>query len=79
MRERSMSETGGAALPGGPSEMQVLLGPEGKAGLAGAEGRGERILPTTGTGSQRPRAFSHSGVHGMESEWESQVWGHFWG
>ncbi|XP_067317745.1 protein capicua homolog isoform X2 [Anolis sagrei] len=73
MRERSMSETGGAALPGGPSEMQVLLGPEGKAGLAGAEGRGERILPTTGTGAQRPRAFSHSGVHGMESEWESQV------
>ncbi|XP_062818739.1 protein capicua homolog isoform X3 [Anolis carolinensis] len=75
MRERSMSETGGAALPGGPSEMQVLLGPEGKAGLAGsgAEGRGERILPVTGTGAQRPRAFSHSGVHGMESDWESQM------
>ncbi|XP_061452825.1 protein capicua homolog isoform X2 [Rhineura floridana] len=73
-RERSMSETGTAAVPGGPSEMQVLLGPEGKAGVAGSgHGHGERILPTAGPGAQRPRAFSHSGVHGMESDRDSQV------
>ncbi|XP_053123853.1 protein capicua homolog isoform X2 [Hemicordylus capensis] len=73
-RERSMSETGTAALPGGPSEMQVLLGPEGKAGVVGTgHGHGERLLPMVGPGAQRPRAFSHSGVHGMESDRDSQV------
>ncbi|XP_060131609.1 protein capicua homolog isoform X2 [Zootoca vivipara] len=73
-RERSMSETGTAAVPGGPSEMQVLLGPEGKAGMVGSgHGHGERILPSAGPGAQRPRAFSHSGVHGMESNHDSQV------
>ncbi|XP_015264895.1 PREDICTED: protein capicua homolog isoform X2 [Gekko japonicus] len=74
MRERSMSETGTAAVPGGPSEMQALLGPEGKVGVMGAgHGHGERILPMSGPGAQRPRAFSHSGVHGLESDRDSQV------
>ncbi|XP_077192867.1 protein capicua homolog isoform X2 [Paroedura picta] len=74
MRERSMSETGTAAVPGGPSEMQALLGPEGKAGVVGSgHGHGERILPVSGPGAQRPRAFSHSGVHGLESDHDSQV------
>ncbi|XP_048355983.1 protein capicua homolog isoform X1 [Sphaerodactylus townsendi] len=74
MRERSMSETGTAAVPGGPSEMQALLGSEGKAGLVGSgHGHGERILPMPGSGAQRPRAFSHSGVHGLESDRDSQV------
>nr|XP_020663604.1 protein capicua homolog isoform X2 [Pogona vitticeps] len=73
-RERSMSETGTGAVPGGPSEMQVLLSAEGKAGVIGpGHGHGERILPTAGPGAQRPRAFSHSGVHGLESDRDSQV------
>ncbi|XP_044290792.1 protein capicua homolog isoform X2 [Varanus komodoensis] len=73
-RERSMSETGTAGVPGGPSEMQVLLGPEGKAGVVGSgHGHGERILAAVGPGAQRPRAFSHSGVHGLESDRDSQV------
>uniref|UniRef100_A0A8D0HBZ9 Protein capicua homolog n=1 Tax=Sphenodon punctatus TaxID=8508 RepID=A0A8D0HBZ9_SPHPU len=71
-RERSMSETGTAAVPGGSSEMQALLGPEGKAGVMGS-GHGERILHLAGPGAQRPRAFSHSGVHGLESERDSQA------
>lgn len=54
--------------------MQALLGPEGKAGVMGSgHGHGERILPVVGTGAQRPRAFSHSGVHGLESDRDSQV------
>lgn len=52
--------------------MQVLMGPEGKAGIIGSS-HGERILPMAGPGAQRPRAFSHSGVHGLESDRDSQV------
>ncbi|KAM6428562.1 protein capicua homolog isoform 1-T4 [Liasis olivaceus] len=70
-RERSMSETGPAAVPGGTSEM--LLGPDGKVGILGSgHSHGERILPS-GSDAQRPRAFSHSGVHGMESDRDNQV------
>ncbi|KAJ6663740.1 hypothetical protein lerEdw1_009819 [Lerista edwardsae] len=71
-RERSMSETGTAAVPGGPSEMQVLLGPDSKTGIVGS-GHGERMLAMAGPGAQRPRAFSHSGVHGLESDRDSQM------
>ncbi|XP_038622978.1 LOW QUALITY PROTEIN: protein capicua homolog [Tachyglossus aculeatus] len=67
MRERSMSETGTAAAPGVSAELlsaaaHTLLASEAKApGSGGAE----RVLPG-GPGPARPRAFSHSGVHGLE-------------
>uniref|UniRef100_A0A8C8SJ44 Protein capicua homolog n=1 Tax=Pelusios castaneus TaxID=367368 RepID=A0A8C8SJ44_9SAUR len=70
-RERSMSETGMAAVPGASSEMAVLAGPEGKAPAPG-----ERLIHVAGPGVQhpRPRAFSHSGVHGLEvGERDSQA------
>ncbi|XP_056653016.1 protein capicua homolog isoform X2 [Monodelphis domestica] len=77
MRERSMSETGTAAAPGVSSELlsaaaQTLLGPEAKAPTSGP-GAVERLHPA-GPGPSRPRAFSHSGVHGLDGgESDSQA------
>uniref|UniRef100_A0A7N4V7S6 Protein capicua homolog n=1 Tax=Sarcophilus harrisii TaxID=9305 RepID=A0A7N4V7S6_SARHA len=69
MRERSMSETGTAAAPGVSSELlsaaaQTLLGTEVKTPASGP-GTAERLQPV-GPGPTRPRAFSHSGVHGLD-------------
>ncbi|XP_051845461.1 protein capicua homolog isoform X2 [Antechinus flavipes] len=69
MRERSMSETGTAAAPGVSSELlsaaaQTLLGTEVKTPASGP-GTAER-LHAAGPGPTRPRAFSHSGVHGLD-------------
>lgn len=51
----------------------MLLGPDVKAGVMGSgHCHGERILPS-GSDAQRPRAFSHSGVHGMDSDRDNQV------
>uniref|UniRef100_A0A670ZYG2 Protein capicua homolog n=1 Tax=Pseudonaja textilis TaxID=8673 RepID=A0A670ZYG2_PSETE len=76
MRERSMSETGIAILPGGELYIfasEMLLGPDVKAGVMGSgHCHGERILPSA-SDAQRPRAFSHSGVHGMDSDRDNQV------
>ncbi|KAG8143469.1 hypothetical protein E2320_000690, partial [Naja naja] len=64
MRERSMSETVAS---------EMLLGPDVKAGVMGSgHCHGERILPSA-SDAQRPRAFSHSGVHGMDSDRDNQV------
>ncbi|TFJ96407.1 rhodopsin kinase-like [Platysternon megacephalum] len=72
-RERSMSETGTAAVLGASSEIPVLAGPEGKAGGTGHV-PGERLIHVPGAGVQRPRAFSHSGVHGLDAgERDSQA------
>ncbi|XP_072464000.1 protein capicua homolog isoform X2 [Notamacropus eugenii] len=77
MRERSMSETGTAAAPGVSSELlsaaaQTLLGTEGKNPTSGP-GTAER-LHAAGPGPTRPRAFSHSGVHGLDGgEADSQA------
>uniref|UniRef100_A0A8C6VPH5 Protein capicua homolog n=1 Tax=Naja naja TaxID=35670 RepID=A0A8C6VPH5_NAJNA len=75
MRERSMSETGTAILPGS----ELLFMPPAvpwwdvKAGVMGSgHCHGERILPSA-SDAQRPRAFSHSGVHGMDSDRDNQV------
>ncbi|XP_030398975.1 protein capicua homolog isoform X3 [Gopherus evgoodei] len=72
-RERSMSETGTAAVLGASSEIPALAGPEGKAGATGHV-PGERLIHVQGAGAQRPRAFSHSGVHGLDAgERDSQA------
>uniref|UniRef100_A0A8C0G0Y8 Protein capicua homolog n=1 Tax=Chelonoidis abingdonii TaxID=106734 RepID=A0A8C0G0Y8_CHEAB len=72
-RERSMSETGTAAVLGASSEIPVLAGPEGKTGAPGHV-PGERLIHVPGAGVQRPRAFSHSGVHGLDAgERDSQA------
>ncbi|XP_050786405.1 protein capicua homolog isoform X6 [Gopherus flavomarginatus] len=72
-RERSMSETGTAAVVGASSEILALAGPEGKAGATGHV-PGERLIHVQGAGAQRPRAFSHSGVHGLDAgERDSQA------
>ncbi|XP_044846983.1 protein capicua homolog isoform X2 [Mauremys mutica] len=72
-RERSMSETGTAAVLGASSEIPALAGPEGKAGATGHV-PGERLIHVPGAGAQRPRAFSHSGVHGLDAgERDSQA------
>ncbi|KAG6921506.1 capicua transcriptional repressor, partial [Chelydra serpentina] len=53
--------------------MPALAGPEGKAGGAG-HAPGERLIHAAGAGAQRPRAFSHSGVHGLDAgERDSQA------
>lgn len=67
-RERSMSETGTATVPGASSEIPALAGPEGKAGGPGHV-PGERLIHVAVSGAQhpRPRAFSHSGVHSLEA------------
>ncbi|XP_074075486.1 protein capicua homolog isoform X4 [Macrotis lagotis] len=77
MRERSMSETGTAAAPGVSSELlsaaaQTLLSTDVKTPASGP-GATERLHPA-GSGPTRPRAFSHSGVHGLDgSEPDSQA------
>uniref|UniRef100_A0A674KEG9 Protein capicua homolog n=1 Tax=Terrapene triunguis TaxID=2587831 RepID=A0A674KEG9_9SAUR len=72
-RERSMSETGTAAVLGASSEIPALAGPESKAGGTG-HAPGERLIHVPGAGAQRPRAFSHSGVHGLDAgERDSQA------
>lgn len=51
----------------------MLAGPEGKAGGTGHV-PGERLIHVAGSGAQRPRAFSHSGVHGLNTgERDSQA------
>ncbi|XP_074836713.1 protein capicua homolog isoform X3 [Carettochelys insculpta] len=75
VRERSMSETCTATVPGASSEIPILAGPEGKAG-GGSHASGERLIHVAGLGAQhpRPRAFSHSGVHSLEAgERDSQA------
>ncbi|XP_062965619.1 protein capicua homolog isoform X6 [Cynocephalus volans] len=77
-RERSMSETGTAAAPGVSSELlsvaaQTLLSSDTKAPGSSSCGA-ERLHTVGGPGSARPRAFSHSGVHSLDSgEVESQA------
>ncbi|XP_066229709.1 protein capicua homolog isoform X2 [Saccopteryx leptura] len=76
-RERSMSETGTAAAPGVSSELlsvaaQTLLSSDSKA--PGSSSCGAECLHTVGgPGSARPRAFSHSGVHSLDGEVDSQA------
>uniref|UniRef100_A0A8C3HJ05 Protein capicua homolog n=1 Tax=Chrysemys picta bellii TaxID=8478 RepID=A0A8C3HJ05_CHRPI len=70
---RSMSETGTATVLGASSEIPALAGPESKAGGTGHV-PGERLSHVPGAGAQRPRAFSHSGVHGLDAgERDSQA------
>uniref|UniRef100_A0A8D1MXW4 Protein capicua homolog n=1 Tax=Sus scrofa TaxID=9823 RepID=A0A8D1MXW4_PIG len=77
-RERSMSETGTAAAPGVSSELlsvtaQTLLSSDTKAPGSASCGA-ERLHTVGGPGSARPRAFSHSGVHGLDGgEVDSQA------